>query len=169
MGDTLSFILRLQLYFKGLTMKKYLGTIFAIVISNLSFANDINIEAERLLELSGSAKAISQMTEIMLQAQLQAKPELKPYENDMRRFFAKYLSMDYLGKDLVAIYTEAFTQEELEAINSFYASKVGQKTVRLMPELMKKQSDLGVKAVMDNIDELLVVVEEKASTIPSSQ
>ena len=68
---------------------------------------------------------------------------------------------DALKPQLVAIYTEAFTEAELREITAFYKTPAGQKAVTVMPELMQKGMTMGQKAVQDHLPELQEAIQKK--------
>ena len=65
--------------------------------------------------------------------------------------------------EMVRMYTEAYTLEELKEINAFYSSKVGKKTLELMPRLVARSGQIAAAKVEDNLDELRTMI--KAETL----
>lgn len=109
--------------------------------------------------------SVSQTLDLYIQQQ----PSLKPYKATMLEFFAKYMSYESLKPDLIAMYTEAFSAAELQEINAFYQTDTGRKTIEKMPELMAKGTELGVKRVQDNLDELQAMIKAEADRLTESQ
>ena len=60
---------------------------------------------------------------------------------------------------MVRMYTEAYTLEELKEINAFYSSKVGKKTLELMPRLVARSGQIAAAKVEDNLDELRTMIK----------
>jgi len=54
------------------------------------------------------------------------------------------LSYDRLKPELIELYDETFTVQELSGINAFYESPAGQAYLAKIPELTKKSSQAGV-------------------------
>lgn len=131
--------------------------------------SELTREAERLLELSGSKAAMLQMTDMMLEQQLQQNPTLIPFEGVMRRFFEKHLSYENLKDEYIALYVEAFTVEELREMNRFFASDVGRKSVSMMPTLMQKGGELGASRVAQHLGELQAMIQEEAARLKQLQ
>jgi uncharacterized protein len=150
-------------------MKAYLTIILILIATNVFAENSHEVEAEKLLEITGTKAAMETMTDIMLTQQLQQNPSLAPFEKIMRQFFQKHLSYESLKNDFISMYVEAFTKEELIAINNFYATEAGKKAVKLMPSLMQKGSEIGQRQVQDNIQELQNMIKQEAKRIEAAQ
>ena len=150
-------------------MKAYLSIILILLATNVLAESDHEIEAEKLLELAGTKAAMETMTDIMLTQQIQQNPSLVPFKQIMQQFFQKYLSYESLKSDFISMYVEAFTKDELTAINEFYATEAGKKAVKLMPSLMQKGGEIGQRQVQDNIQELQKMIKDEAERIQAVQ
>lgn len=62
----------------------------------------------------------------------------------------------------VPVYTNHFTVAELKEITRFYKTPVGQKSVRLMPQLIQQGMVVGQKWAQDNIPLFLQKMKERA-------
>ncbi len=87
------------------------------------------------------------MTEQMIAAmsgELRKQSEKLPddFEKRMQDVMADVLPYDELLAWAAEIYATRFTVDELHAITAFYKTPVGQKTIKLMPEL---QGEIGLK------------------------
>ncbi len=65
------------------------------------------------------------------------------------------LDQDYIFRQLGNIYAEAYTDAEMDALIQFYQSPVGQKSLRIMPEIMAKSSQLGMQEAQSKQQQLL--------------
>lgn len=126
-------------------------------------------EAERLLELAGTKASMESMTDMMLAQQLEQNPGLMPYEGVMRTFLEKYLSYDALKGEIIAIYKDAFTLEELREMNAFYSTDVGKKATLLLPELIQKGGEMGARQVQANVGELQQMIKAEAERLQAEQ
>ena len=63
---------------------------------------------------------------------------------------------------MAQIYVDAFTIQELKELTAFYATPVGKKAALLMPQLVAKGGELGMKRVQDNMAELQLMIAEKS-------
>ena len=122
-------------------------------------------EAEMLLsKMDANIRgALQQSSNQMLEMQMNQSPSLAPYKDVMTRFFERYMSYESLKPEMVRMYTEAYTLEELKEINAFYSSKVGKKTLELMPRLVARSGQIAAAKVEDNLDELRTMI--KAETL----
>ena len=137
----------------------------SLLLVGFCHADDALKEAEKLLELSGTKQAMDQVADMMLAQELQNNPTLVPFESVMRQFFFKYLSYESTKDELAKLYTTEFTKEELVAINEFYSTEVGQKSVKAMPGLMQQAGDLAMRRVQDNIHELQEMIAKEAERL----
>ena len=145
-------------------MKTYTYALILLLFANLGFASPEQ-EAEKLLELSGTKEAMTKMSDMMLAQELQQNPTLVPFEQVLRDFFDKHLSYESIKSDFISLYTEVFTENELAAMNQFYASDVGQKAVKNMPLLMEKGGEIGLRRVQNNIGELQQMIAAEAERL----
>ncbi len=127
------------------------------------------LEAEKLLGTMNMSRTMDQLVTNMIGLQIQQNPDMAPYRSVLLDFFGKHMNFESLQDDLIRIYVEAYSEEELKEINTFYASNVGQKTIRLMPELIAKRSQVGQQRVQDNIWELEQMIQEKSERILETQ
>lgn len=119
-------------------MKKLLLTLSVVALSYSSFAQETTSSEE--------AKAI-QLIELTSgqQFDIMTEPIVKMVAEDKREAFKKELaaSTEQLYKKMAVIYTESFTEAELDEILAFYDTPVGKKMVALTPEITKKGMEIG--------------------------
>lgn len=126
-------------------------------------------EAEKLLNLIGMEEVFAQSISQMLDVELQHDQALAPYRSVMLEFFSKYVSYQSMKPELLKIYSEAFTADELREIRGFYATDTGKKTLEKMPTLMAESSQIGMMRVQENIAELYSMIEAESKRIQSLQ
>ncbi len=138
-----------------------------LLISGYTFAADKESrkEAEILLNSIGMETLLEQTIPQMLNLQIQQNPSLEPYKQVMLDFLNKHMSYKNLKPDLIDIYADAFTTNELKEINAFYRTPTGIKAIKLMPSLMEKGGQLGAQKVEENIQELQQMIEKKAAQL----
>ncbi|GAA4320755.1 hypothetical protein GCM10023115_47960 [Pontixanthobacter gangjinensis] len=118
-------------------MKKIIFTLSILAISFSSFAQQstsLEAKAIKLIKLT-AGQQFDIMTEPIV--------EMIPEEN--REAFKAELatSTEDLYAKLAAVYTESFTEQELDKILAFYDTPVGKKMVAITPELTKKGMEIG--------------------------
>ena len=130
---------------------------------SLSFAEPLTSHeqaAKDMLDCMNMGETFSKSIDSTLDLQIQQNPALKSKRAAMKTFFDRYMSWSSLEGDFIKIYTEAFTEEELNQLTVFYKTPVGQKTINLMPEMMRKGGEIGNRRVQENMPELIKLLEE---------
>lgn len=148
------------------------ATIFTLLlsISLTTFADPAaESEAEKLLNMIGMTEVFDQTISQMLDLELQQNPSLEPFRSVMIEFFQKHMSYAVLKPDLLKLYTETFTAEELREITQFYSTSTGQKTIEEMPNLIAQGAELGSTRVQENIGELRAMIQAEAERIQNTQ
>ena len=139
-------------------------TLFFYVLGfSTLFAKPLNsheLAAQDLLKSMNLSENFSKTIDNMLDLQIQQNPALESKRKAMKIFFDRYMSWQSLEGDFIRIYTESFTEGELKELTAFYNTPVGQKSVRLMPEMTKKGGEIGQKRVQENIHELVKIIQE---------
>lgn len=127
--------------------------------------SDPRIEAEKLLSIAGMQNALEESMDQMIALQIQQNPSLLPYQQVMKNFLNKHMSFDSMKTELIDIYAETFTAEELREINAFYLTDTGKKTIEKLPELMAKGGQIGVQRVQQNAAELESMIQAEAARL----
>ncbi len=117
--------------------------------------------AEQLLKAADVEKNLEKVIDVVLEQQLKANPQLAPAKVVMQKFFKRHLSYTALKDDMIKLYVEEFTEDELKKLADFYATPLGKKMVTKMPVLTQKGGDLGMKRVQENADELRKLIEDE--------
>jgi len=52
------------------------------------------------------------------------------------------------------MYQQAFTEEELNAMNSFYSSPAGRKLIQRLPDLIQQRDRIAMQRLQEHIGEL---------------
>jgi hypothetical protein len=117
--------------------------------------------AEELTRLFHMDEVMEQSIADMLTLQLEAQPALKPYEAELAAFLQKYMGWATLQDDMVTLYAEAFTDQELKDMIAFYRTETGQKAIRLVPDLMNQLSQVSTARVQEHLPELFSSLRAK--------
>ena len=142
-----------------------LSIVFSVNISFGQYSASHVSAALEMLNMVNMEKTLAQSVDISLEAQIQANPNLKPYEDILRSFLAKYMSWSYLKDRLVALYIGEFTEKELRAIIEFYKTDIGKKAIEKLPVLFAKASEIGQQAVQDNLPELTEAIQKRMNEL----
>lgn len=116
------------------------------------------MEAKQLLEAMQMGKVMNQTMQGVLETQLASNPNLAQFKDDLVLFMEKHASYEALFPDLVELYAQTYSVEEMRELNRFYKSPIGQRTVELMPDLMARAQQMGIERVEANKAELVAMV-----------
>jgi hypothetical protein len=131
-----------------------LALVFVFALAAHAEETDIRQEkARELYLLVGGGRLAQQAGEAVL-ANVKANPQIAPYEDVFREWFAKVMAGGELETEMVKAYAETFTADELEALLGFYRSPVGKKALEQMPALMKRGMEIGSRLAKDHSAEL---------------
>jgi hypothetical protein len=115
--------------------------------------------AEDLLVAASMEEVFTRTIDQALDAQIAANPQLAELKPVMKAFFDKHMSWAALKPDMVKLYTESFTEEELKDITKFYQTPSGKKMALTTPDLMAKGAAIGQAKVQAHMPELQQMVE----------
>ncbi len=149
-------------------MKYVLSAILLCVsVGSTCFAqaqSDSNSHADaaaELLVLFKAEKLLHDTMDLMLRVEIEQNPMIAPYEDVLRAFFAKHMDWQLLKDEYIQLYTEAFTEDELQDLIAFYKTDTGKKSVTLMPQLMQQGAAIGQRQVRENQHELEQMILER--------
>ncbi len=117
--------------------------------------------AMELLSLMKIDRTLTQAIDMALTAQLQANPTMKPYEDVLRAFLAKYMNWENLKEKFAALYMSEFDEPTLRDMIAFYRTPSGQIAVSKLPILMQKGGELGQAEVQAHLPELQEAIQKR--------
>ncbi|ENW95811.1 DUF2059 domain-containing protein [Acinetobacter sp. NIPH 298] len=157
-------------------MKKLIPTlVLGAAICMPAFAQQASKESvKELLKITKSEQLIDQMSEQMnmmmsssieqmTQGQnLTTKQELAiiNYSQELAKIMQQDLTWAKLEPDMIKIYVEEFTQEEINGMLKFYKTPVGQSTINKMPIIMQKSMQIGYKQINEVTPKIMQAVEK---------
>jgi hypothetical protein len=115
------------------------------------------------------SSVMSQLTGTRVPPEMQA--DVDQLQADVYQLLLKYMGWNQLKGEFTAMYAEAFTDEELDAILAFYRGPGGQAFVVKQPQLMQRSSEVSQRKMMEASPALQAVLAEwtqkmKAKTPP---
>lgn len=128
-------------------------------------ADMANNEALTLLATMNMQESYDGMIKRVTQMQIQARPELKAIKPAIESFFTKFMGWEALRGDIAALYAKNYTTEELKELNTFYQSKLGQKTVQIMPQLAAASAQIGQSRMMQHMPEMKAMIEAELKKV----
>jgi len=88
------------------------------------------------------------------------KPILKRYTDKLFNIMEQTLSWQTLKEDMISIYVNAFSEDELKGMLAFYKSPVGLSVIEKMPAAMQ-QSMITMQRRMPKLQEQLKQISEE--------
>lgn len=156
-------------------MKIITTFILAAAISIPAFAQPASKDSvKELLKITKSEQFLGQMSpqisnmmhssiqKFTQGKQLTTKQELAlvNYSQELGKIMQEELTWAKLEPEMIKIYAEEFTQEEIDGMIQFYKTPVGQSTIDKMPIVMQKSMQVGYKQ-MDAITPKIMQAAEK--------
>jgi hypothetical protein len=151
---------------------------FAPVFANAAPDAAVLQAAEEMAQTIGLEKQMANGFNAMLPSidMVAKRLALGPKETEelkaiYRTWFLEDIDQADLLKQVIAIYAESYTKEELVELTRFYKSPLGQKTLSTMPEIMRKSSTAGMLAAQSKQgalqDRLKPFMEKHAPKAPA--
>ena len=110
--------------------------------------------AEGLLTVIKAEQDIQESADRLLENLLKQHTQLAPHHAAVKTFVTKYMHWTSLKEDLITLYVQAFTEDELKQLTTFYQSPLGQKAADEMPQLVNAGTQLGITRLRANSAEL---------------
>ena len=144
-------------------MKRMIACVLFSLCAFYGFSDEISHHeaARELIQMSLSEESYNQIMEQSLDMQINASPEIAPYRDVMMNYLQKYMSLGAIMDDLIALYVEYFTEDELRELADFYNTDLGKKSQVLMPELFQRGAEIGQRKVEENSAELQAMLIEE--------
>lgn len=90
---------------------------------------------------------------------------LERYQSRADAVLDREIGWDKLRPELVALYTEAFSEQELVQLNEFYASELGRKVLALLPQLNARSAQLTQARLQAAVPDVNKLLEEMTSEL----
>lgn len=130
-------------------------------------------EAKKLLMLM-NANAIFEQTYKEVDAQIsrladqygisdEQRPTFDRYMDEMKAVMKEELSWEKLEPEMVNVYVQVYSEEELRELNEFYSSPLGRKFIEKTPVLMKATMQMTQSMIQRMIPRLDEIQERMAA------
>ncbi len=116
---------------------------------------------EKLFELTHMQQKIDVSVNNVMALQLRQNPALREHEDLLKTFLENNIGWAGMKEDLVTMYMQAFTEAELDEINTFYATPTGKKLVEQLPALIQQRDRLAMQRMQENLGELQQAIAER--------
>ncbi|MBL6990449.1 MAG: DUF2059 domain-containing protein [Bacteriovoracaceae bacterium] len=104
----------------------------------------------------------------MVQRQTGAQSGLQDFYQEYSSFLNQTLGWDVLKGDIITMWKKSFTAEDIKGIIKFYETKVGQKTVVVVPQLMTYGQNIAMKRLANNQDKLQQLMKKLQAQVKKS-
>jgi hypothetical protein len=88
------------------------------------------------------------------------EPDMAPYEKQVREWYRKVLAESNFEEEMVKIYMDTFSEQELLELTAFYKTPTGRKMIAATPEIMKRGVAIGRRQAEAHSAELSGMLEK---------
>ena len=125
------------------------------------------LAAQELAELLDLEGQMLSGASVMINTMTRQNPQLVQFEDVILEWAESFMTWEVFGPKIVAIYADAFTEEELRELIRFYKTPAGQKTLQVMPDLMSQGAQLGMIEAQARQEDLQQRIKKRAEEIAS--
>ena len=117
--------------------------------------------AEKLMALTEMEKSVQQGVESFIHLQLKSKPELAQKKEILRRFYSDQIGWDAMKDEIIGLYVEGFTEQELNEMVGFYSTPTGKKMIHTVPVLMMERAKIAMLRIQQSQPKLQKQLKNK--------
>jgi hypothetical protein len=125
---------------------------------SLADADSHRAAVEQLFKLTHMEQRVSESVDNVLLIQLQQSPQLEPHRQALDDFLQQHIGWNSMKEAIAAMYLEAFSEAELNEMNAFYITPIGQRVINDVPQLVQRRNQLAMQRMQENIGELQKLV-----------
>lgn len=130
---------------------KTIVILLAVILSTPAFADEKRELILEMLEITQAKKNHELMVDAYVK-QFSSNPVMAT--ENFEKYFREAMSWDSIIDPVVEIYEDAYTVEELEYINEFYSSPIGQSFIKKAPQVNEKSSAVMMKNIQSAMQNL---------------
>lgn len=109
-------------------------------------------------------KALAGQSAMLPQELKEDKKLYKEFQNIMNQFMHKYLGWDNIKEDMAKLYAKHYSASELEDLKSFYLTPTGQKSLKIMPQVMMESMQLSQTKILPHLGEMQEEIKNLIAT-----
>lgn len=121
-----------------------------------------------LLELMGAEKLMMRGFTETMAMQMKASPQLVPFADVIEAWAKEVMKWENVRGPLAQLYAEAFTEDEIDGLVTFYRSPLGQKLKETQPELAARGMAVGRKLADARRDDLVRRLDERRKELEAA-
>jgi hypothetical protein len=126
------------------------------------------VHMDRMMDqmMSGIRQQVTAMTNQMVgdKATPEQKAQLEKFQQQMFDFVETRAGWKAMEPDFIELYTQTYTDEELDGIIAFYRTPAGASMIAKTPELTQKALAISQKRVIELVPELQKMTQDFAKT-----
>jgi hypothetical protein len=127
-----------------------------------AFDSQSKQESARALYLvMGGNTLMQQGGEAALREKIRRNPDLAPYEDLCKEWLRSLNNTGELESEMVKLYADTFSEEEIAALLTFYRSPAGQKVLAQLPMLTRRAGEIGSRIAKEHASELEEMIEKR--------
>ncbi len=149
-------------------MRKILFILVAILGCTLSAGADEASHKElvkQLFTVTNMKEGVDDTCKEVINMQMKSNPMMEPFKDVITDFFTKYMSWESLEPEMIKLYMDTFTEDELRDIVSFLSSPTGILYTEKSFDLNMQILQIGHKRITDNMGELDAMISERAKAM----
>jgi hypothetical protein len=133
-------------------------------------ADDAEDEAAReLLQAMQVEKVVKDGAAAMVDVMIQTNPRMAPFRDVIADWSNKVMTWKAMSPGIIDAYKDSFTADEMRKITAFYRTPEGRKLLEKMPELMRRQAQIGTSLAQAHQEELRDKIEARAKELEAEE
>lgn len=120
-------------------------------------------------EITNQHQTYDKSIKAIVDAQIKGNPQMAPFKEVMLKFFSKYMSWDKIKPQMITLYTQSFTEEEIKQATAFFSTPTGRKFAQMTPMLIRKGAEIGQSIVAKHLPELRQMIMEKSKQLQEAK
>ncbi len=138
-------------------------------IKDIKISPEAEKAAYHLFEVLKIKEGIRSALDKSLEYQVKRVPAMAPYKDIYQKYFHKYTKWEDMKKDLAKLYASNFTTKELNELAKFYSTKLGQKSLVILPRLTAITMKLAQQRIASHANELKQAVAKRAEELQKDE
>ena len=131
-----------------------------LMMANMEHQMPAQMRAGMVAAINGNANLTPQQKAEQLQ---KAEQELQASRAGVHAIFSDPTLVDDMIAELVPLYAETYTLDEIHQLTAFYASPLGQKMQANMPQLMSRSMEISQRVMMPRIQKAMAQRQHAAA------
>lgn len=119
------------------------------------------IAVQDFFKTTNAEETYAKSLEAMIDLQIKGNPQLAPMRGVMLEFFNEYVSWDKVLPQLITLYMETFSEEEIKLYTAFFSTPEGKKWSANQTDIFSKSAQIGQAEVTRNMAKLQEMIAQE--------